>query len=35
MSDFALVVGLFVSAFGIGWSIGRGVKAIRQFFDLA
>lgn len=34
MTDLALVVGGAVSCLGVGWCIGRGVKMLRQFFDL-
>lgn len=27
-------VGALLTAFGIGWFTGRGIKAIRQFLDL-
>ncbi len=27
-------IGALLSAFGIGWFIGRGIKAVRQFLDL-
>jgi len=30
----AELVGVMVSAFGLGWIIGRGIKAVRQFLDL-
>jgi hypothetical protein len=32
-SDLVLVVGGAISCFGLGWSVGRGIKMIRQFFD--
>ena len=33
MSDVVLMVGGLVSALGVGFAIGRSIKAIRQFFD--
>lgn len=27
-------VGALVSALGIGWFVGRGIKAVRQFLDM-
>jgi len=33
-ADVIEVGALLISAFGMGWLIGRGIKAVRQFLDL-
>lgn len=33
-ADVVEVGALMLSAFGVGWFIGRGIKAVRQFLDL-
>jgi len=34
MSDLEIIIGGLLSAFGVGFAIGRSIKAIRQFFDV-
>lgn len=34
MTDLAIVVGGAISSLAVGWCVGRGIKTIRQFFDL-
>ena len=31
--DFAILIGGLLSAFGLGWSGGKALKSIRQFFE--
>lgn len=33
IDNFAAVIGLLVSSFGLGWAMGRWVKTLRQIFD--
>lgn len=33
-ADVVEVGSLLLSAFGLGWVIGRGIKTVRQFLDL-
>jgi len=33
-ADVVEVGAILLSAFGMGWVIGRGIKAVRQFLDL-
>lgn len=33
-ADVVEVGAILLSAFGMGWIIGRGIKAVRQFLDL-
>ena len=28
------LVGVLITSFGVGWFVGRGIKAVRQFLDL-
>lgn len=34
MSGAVVLVGGLISAFALGWGLGRTVKAVRQFFDV-